>query len=184
VLALALTGCASGGALGAPAPGAKGLAAQPLVSYCDLVASPVKYLGKPVRVVGVYRVGFEWQQLYSTRCPEGYSSWVEWTGSDYCADVQQPKPGPSDSSESSQEEESPEFAGATLGMIARGTLTGGDGAGYGHMNAFTFQFDLDCLEYLEFLDSRSYHVHALTPDMRQEIERFLARTDAATGHPP
>ena len=176
-------------AKGEQATGASPAASSPLLTYCDLVGSPRQYLDHEVRVVGIFRVGFEWQQLYSSRCADSYTTWLEWgsSGSRRCADL----PGPpeivaEDSSgqdSSSEEEKHIELQGATLGVIVRGTLTGGDGVGYGHLNAFTFQFDVSCVESVELLDRRSYTVHALTPDMRKKIERFLAKTDPASAVP-
>lgn len=155
-------------------------AKSPLLTYCDLVGSPREHLGRPVRVVGIFRVGFEWQQLYSTRCADSYTTWLEWgSGFERCADLPgAPEIVAEDSSgqEASKEEEFLELQGATWGVIVRGSLTGGDGVGYGHLNAFTFQFDVSCVESMELLDQRSYVVHALTPDMREKIERFLAKT--------
>src|SRR5436305_1473042 len=49
----------------------------PLVSYCDLMAAPKVYFNKEVRLRAVYRWGFEWQQVYSTRCLDGPNTWVE-----------------------------------------------------------------------------------------------------------
>ena len=64
---------------------------SPLLTYCDLVGSPREHLHRPVRVVGIFRVGFEWQQLYSTRCADGYTTWLDWgSGLQRCAGL----PGP------------------------------------------------------------------------------------------
>src|SRR4051794_25895992 len=83
-LALCVAGCATRGSVASrgettrPAPATTSApptnptAALPLISYCELVHEPVRYLGKKVRVVGVFRVGFEWEELYSTRCPDVY----------------------------------------------------------------------------------------------------------------
>jgi hypothetical protein len=184
-LALLMTACTSAGATSRPAAAETGVGPQPLITYCDLVGSPLKYLGKEVRVVGIYRVGFEWQELYSTRCPDGYSTWVEWVGAgDSWCDPSHPKIA-IDSSETTthQTQKAIELEGATYGLIARGTVTGADGVGYGHLNGFTFQFNLRCIDSMEFLDENSYHVHVLTRDMRRKIEKFLARTDPAKARP-
>ena len=65
---------------------------------------------------------------------------------------------------------------ASVGTMSL-TFTGADSA------TFTFQFDVSCVESMELLDNRSYTVHALTPDMRQKIEGFLAKTDPASAVP-
>lgn len=183
---LALVSTAARGSDGQATNASPG-ASPPLLTYCDLVGSPRQYLGHEVRMVAIYRVGFEWQQLYSTRCPDSYTTWLGWGSRlQRCADL----PGPpeliaEDSSGQAppDEEERIELQGATWGVIVRGTLTGGDGVGYGHLDAFTFQFDVSCVESMELLDNRSYTVHALTPDMREKIERFLAKTDPAAAVP-
>ncbi len=185
-LMVSLAGCASAGPPDLPAAAATGAAAQPLITYCDLIASPRKYLGKEVRVVGIYRVGFEWQQMYSTRCLDGYTTWVEWHGGT-CADLlppEKPATGPSKAASKQTDGDLPALSESTMGMIARGILTGGDGFGYGHLNSYTFQFDLSCVEHLEVLDDRSYHPSSLTGGMKRKYEKFLARTDPAKVKPP
>lgn len=181
-LAVAPTTLGSADSRTKPSAGSTAVPEQSLISYCDLVGAPSRYLGKQVRAVGVYRLGSEWVELYSTRCPEAYRTWVEWPGEAYwCADVPQARRLVKDNSEYSADQA--EEYGATYGLIARGTLTGGNGVGYGHMNAYTFQFDVSCVESKELLDKRSYIVDALTLDMRRKIEEFLVRTDPAKTRP-
>lgn len=173
-LALCVAGCATRGS----APPTNPTAALPLISYCELVHEPVRYLGKKVRVVGVFRVGFEWEELYSTRCPDAYTTWVE-NGLEECAPhVVTREEQKRDEAESKVPLE---FQGATYGVIVRGTLYGGDGKGYGHLNAYTFVLVPDCAEDLEWLDERSYVEHALTADMRKKIDRYLRRHEPTGG---
>jgi sulfatase modifying factor 1 len=169
VVVLALAGCSTTNSAVAPVAGATEVTAGPLLTYCDLVQHPIRYLGSEVRVVGIYRVGFEWTELYSTRCADTYRTWVEWTGGLPCPDAPRPKERASSTGIESY--------GGTFGLIARGTLRGGDGVGYGHLNAYTFQFDVKCTEQRELLDEESYHQHALTRKMRREIEKFLAKAE-------
>lgn len=181
--ALSLAACASTGYKDAAVARAKGAAAKPLLAYCDLVGSPGRFLGEEVRVVGIFRVGFEWQQLYSTRCPDAFTTWLEWIDLHACPglpeDVKTVAPDVQLSDTSGADD-----TGSTFGLIARGTLYGGDGAGYGHLDAYAFRFDVDCVEFMELLDVPPYTVHSLTPDMRSKVERFLAKTHPAPASPP
>ncbi|HVT15580.1 MAG TPA: hypothetical protein VHQ90_05275 [Thermoanaerobaculia bacterium] len=165
-LLISLASCSTS-SKGLPAAGATGVPAEPLLTYCDLVSAPEKYYGREVRVVGVYRFGFEVEELYSTRCPDAGNTWVEeWSGY-WCFD----RPG--------QKDLTLPWEG-TFGLIARGTLTGG-GKGYGHLNGYTFQFDVSCIEHIELLDHIFYHQRALTPDVHRKVERFEARRAPGNG---
>jgi hypothetical protein len=46
------------------------------VDYCDLVANPTAYDGKRVDVIGTFRYGFEWQELYCLKCRGSEKTWV------------------------------------------------------------------------------------------------------------
>jgi len=155
-LLLGFAGCSG---LGSPATPASGQNGEPLVPYCSLVSSPGTYAGQEVRVVGVYRTGFEWSQLYSLQCPDAGSAWVEWNGYHRCSEDPRPKELIFPASE------------GTFGLVARGKLEGGQG-GFGHLGAYNFQLTIDCVERIQILDERSYHPGALTPDMRRKIEKF------------
>src|SRR5512132_1827273 len=49
----------------------------PTVPFCDLTAHPERYYKKTVRLRAIYRVGFEWQEIYSLRCIDAPSVWLE-----------------------------------------------------------------------------------------------------------
>jgi len=51
----------------------------PTVTFCDLARQPATYANKRVRVRAIYRVGFEWQEIYSVRCIEAPSTWLEFS---------------------------------------------------------------------------------------------------------
>jgi len=36
----------------------------PTVAFCDITTHPGRYYKKPVRLRAIYRVGFEWQEIY------------------------------------------------------------------------------------------------------------------------
>ncbi len=158
-------------------------AREPLLTYCDLVSKPETYGGKPVRVVGIFRVGFEWQELYSLRCPEVGDTWLDWAASDACPGSPQAKleaeakSAPEDSAATAEGEAD---TGATFGLIARGVLVGVHG-GFGHLDAYSNRFVVVCIERFELLSDKTNHKHALTPDMRYAIDQFET---AYTPNPP
>jgi hypothetical protein len=194
-LAFGLGACASHGSLQPPAnanaPEVAAANAQPtpaptpegpippLISYCELVHEPVKYLGEDVRVVGVYRGGFEWMELYSTRCPDARTTWVE----DGLGECTPPVVTAEEmaAADKAAADDPMETSGATFGVVVRGTLYGGDGKGYGHLNAYTFAFVPVCAEDMEWLDSASYTPEALTRAMRRNIEKYLKRHEPTAG---
>jgi hypothetical protein len=138
----------------------------PLVSYCELMAAPKVYFNKEVRLRAVYRVGFEWQQVYSTHCLEAPNTWVEVASDEGCPDtIVRKGPVRDDNSPGS------DFRGKTLGVVFRGRLTGW-GSGYGHLGAFATEFQVTCMEEVTLLDLDSYYPTALTPAMRKRIETF------------
>jgi hypothetical protein len=140
----------------------------PLVSYCELVSSPETYFNKEVRLRAVYRVGFEWQQVYSVQCLEAPNMWVEFVHGKHCP-VAYERDGPV------KDEGSPdgslEMSGKTFGVVFRGRLTGW-GGGYGHLDSFASEFQVTCMEELTLLDLDSYYPTALTPEMKKRIETF------------
>jgi hypothetical protein len=140
----------------------------PLVNYCDLMAAPKVYFNKEVRLRAVYRWGFEWQQVYSTRCLDGPNTWVEFASDQGCPEtIVHEGPVKDDGSSDSNLE----MSGQTLGVVFRGRLTGW-GSGYGHLGAFATEFQVTCMEEMTLLDLQSYYPTALTPAMRKRIETF------------
>jgi hypothetical protein len=49
---------------------------QETVTFCDLVRNPEKYTGRVVTVRALYRVGFEWSELYCPEC-RNQRAWLE-----------------------------------------------------------------------------------------------------------
>jgi hypothetical protein len=137
----------------------------PLVSYCDLMASPEVYFNKEVRLRAVFRYGFEWQQVYSTRCLDAPNTWVEFASDQGCPHTIEHR-GPVRGGGSGSE-----VSGETLGVVFRGRLTGW-GSGYGHLGAFASEFQVTCMEETTLLDLESYYPTALTPAMKKRIETF------------
>jgi len=182
-IALCAAGCASSGGVVVPARTADPpvLADDPvfgpLLGYCELLENRALYWGKHVRVVGIYRTGFEWSELYDTRCPDAARTWVE--GSFEACSASERQRRAELAAKAEEGTSGSESDGATLGVVAQGVLYGG-GAGYGHMNDYRFQFDVDCTERTVFLDDQSNIVDALTPKMRREIEAFLREYEPAS----
>jgi len=160
-LLLATTGCATLAPRTGPPEVLDGI---PLISYCQLVASPQAYLNKEVRLRGVYRVGFEWQQVYSTHCLEAPNTWVELASDEGCRKTLV-RPGLDDNSSDS------ESGSQTIGVVFRGRLTGWS-SGFGHLGSFASEFQVSCIEEMTLLDLTSYYPTALTPAMIQRIQIF------------
>jgi hypothetical protein len=135
----------------------------PLVSYCQLVASPQAYLNKEVRLRGVFRSGFEWQQIYSTHCLEAPNTWVEFASDKGCAKTIV-RGGPEDDANTEEN-------GQTMGVVFRGRLTGW-GSGFGHLGSFASEFQVTCTEETTLIDLTSYYPTSLTPAMIGRIQLF------------
>ena len=120
-----------------------------------------------VRVI--YRVGFEWQEIYSLRCPEAKSTWLEFSdsfeeGSSRKA-LKQMKPA--------------NHFSISVGVVLEGRLTG-SGGGYGHMNGYENRFTADRVQSAKRLDTNGYHRRALTAEDRKRIEKYERGADAQT----
>ena len=138
----------------------------PTVTFCDLSKHPEIYSNKRIRVRAVYRVGFEWQEIYSLRCPDAPSTWLEFSNN-----IDE---GPS-RTQLKKMDLGNRFS-ISVGVVLEGRLTG-YGGGYGHMNGYALAFTADCIESAKRLDTHGFHRRALLPEDRKRIEAFESGPD-------
>jgi hypothetical protein len=138
------------------------------VDFCELLNSPDKYLNRPVRVRAIFCDCFENAQIFSTRCPVGKKIWADGrlrpcTGAGRIDKTRR---------ESSTNPGDQTFGSWNFGVVAVGRITGTKG-GYGHMNAFDYKFEIDCVEHSELLDKIGFRPGPGTEEFRK-IETFEA----------
>ena len=130
----------------------------PTVGLCNITTNPERYYNKPVRLRAVYRVGFEWQEIYSLGCVDAPSVWLEFSD---------------DIDESSHKQlkkiDKGNHFSINVGVVMVGRLTGYAG-GYGHMNGYKLSFTVDRIESATRLDNHGYYRNALSPEDRKRIE--------------
>jgi len=136
------------------------------VDLCELLQSPEKYDRKNVRVKGYFCDCFENATLYPANCAVQKKMWVQ--GSlGKCKNA-----GRIDAFRSAAKDPGENTFGSwTFGVIAQGRLTGTKG-GYGQMNQFDLQFDVDCLEYADLLDRNGKRPSEMIKDQQRKVEEF------------
>ncbi len=136
------------------------LSSPQIISFCDLAKSSID-LQKEVRVRAIYRVGFEWSELYSLKCQSAPTVWVDFSD-DWKSRTRR-----------AVRKEIDKDDGGMFGVILRGKLS--SGGGFGHMGAYQMKFEVISVESAKRLDKRSFHSGTLTPDMRHRVEEFEAK---------
>lgn len=134
---------------------------SPTVGFCEVASHPETYLNKPLRFRVIYRVGFEWEEIYSLRCVNAPSTWVEF--SDTFDEF-------SSHNAIKQMDKGKHFS-ITVGLVLEGRLTG-YGGGYGHMNGFPLAFTIDRVESAKRLDNHGFHRRELLPEDQRRIEQY------------
>src|SRR5690349_15540058 len=95
------------------------------VALCDLLSNPKLYEQKEVRVKAIYRVGYEWQELYCMDCWGTENRvWLDF-GDDFESCTKKDVRRKLESTE------------GTYSVTLIGKLSGSQG-GYGHMGAYRF----------------------------------------------
>jgi hypothetical protein len=149
----------------------KPVQSTPAVGFCDVASHPENFMNKRVRVRAVYRVGFEWQEIYSLRCVDAPSTWVEFSDTFEVS-----------SRKAMKQMETGKHFSISVGVVLEGRLTG-YGGGYGHMNGYRPAFIIDRIESAKRLDNRGFHRRALSPGDRKRIEQYegISATEQALG---
>lgn len=116
----------------------------PTVEYCDLIRHAEDYDQKQIRIKAVYRVGYEWSEIY---CPDCFNqkerTWVEFDDDfESCTNsaiAKQVKDGE-----------------RTLSVTIVGVFHSSS-RNYGHMGSYRFEFVVKCIESAKLLlkDGRS-----------------------------
>lgn len=118
----------------------------PTVDYCDLIRHAKDYDQKQIRIKAVYRVGYEWSEIY---CPDCFNqkerTWVEFD-SDFesCTKSKVVKLFNDDE--------------RTLSVTIVGIFHSSPKKyGYGHLGSYRFEFVVKCVESAKLLlkDGRS-----------------------------
>ena len=128
--------------------------AAPTLSVCDNLRAN---LTKEVRIRAIYRVGFEWSELYSLKCPDAPRVWVKFSDG-VKARIQK----------------------AVRKQLARGegtygvTFIGIVGGSGGHMGAYPLTFQVTSIEAAKRLGKDSPMPQALSPNVRRRVESFEA----------
>ncbi len=124
------------------------------LSLCDDLRPD---LTKQVRIRGIYRVGFEWSELYSIKCPNAPRVWVnfsdDWMTHTRKAVANQLKKGE-----------------GTYGVTFVGTVGGGGG----HMGAYPLTFQVASVEGATRLGKESVLPHALSANVLRRVKSFEA----------
>jgi len=136
------------------------------VDLCELLQSPEKYERNNVRIKGYFCDCFENATLYPANCAVQKKIWVQGSLA-RCKNARHIDAFRSAAKDPGENT----FGGWTFGVIAQGRLTGTKG-GYGHMNQFDLQFDVDCLEYAELLDRNGKRPSEMTKDQQRKVEEF------------
>jgi len=110
--------------------------AGPALTYEQLMQSPEKYVGKRVRVDGIWVYGFEWSYLCSLECNQRHAVWIDVVN---------------EGSLCKRGRRKIKRLGKKFDNKARVRLTGmlESGGGYGHMGAYPFRFVAVCVERFE-----------------------------------
>lgn len=124
------------------------------LSVCDNLHPD---LTKEVRIRAIYRVGFEWAELYSLKCVGAPRIWVDFS------DEWRSRSRAVLQKEISKGE-------GTYGVIFVGKL-GGSG---GHMGAYPLTLQVTAVESATRLGRESVSPHALSPKLRRRVESFEA----------
>jgi hypothetical protein len=116
----------------------------PTVDYCDLIRQAKDYDQKQIRIKAVYRVGYEWSEIY---CPDCFNqkerTWVEFDDDlESCTNSKIVKLLGDD--------------GKTLSVTVVGVFHSSS-IRYGHMGSYRFKFAVKCVESAKLLlkDGRS-----------------------------
>jgi hypothetical protein len=112
-------------------------------------------LTRQVRIRGIYRVGFEWSELYSIKCTDAPRIWVNFS------DDEQTQTRKAVSRQLNKGD-------GTYGVTFIGTI-GGSG---GHMGAFPLTLRVTSVEEATKLGKESVLPHALSPKVRRRVETF------------
>jgi hypothetical protein len=147
----------SDSAVGANAPADAGI---PTIGFCDLAHTTIEP-NQEIRVRAVYRVGFEWAQLYSLKCIDAPSVWVEF------AEGWQDRTRRAVRKEINKNDGS---LGSTFGVTFVGRLS--SGGGFGHMGEYVMRFNVTSIQTAKRLFRPSNHPKALTPEMRRRVQAF------------
>jgi hypothetical protein len=134
----------------------------PVVGFCDLIHNPKLYDRKEVRVTAIYRLGYEWQDLYCLNCfsAENMAS-VEFDADfDSCT-------------KKSVRRNLNSFEG-TFAVTLIGTLFD-SGDSHGYKGAYRFKFLVKCAERVDKLlkDGRSPAV--LPQKARDKVARVCTK---------
>jgi hypothetical protein len=124
------------------------------LSVCDTLHVD---LTTEVRVRAIYRVGFEWVELYSLKCPNAPRVWVNFSD-DWEAHTQKAARKQLDKGE------------GTYGVTFVG-IVGGSG---GHMGAYPLTLNVTSVEGAIRLGKESVSPHALSSSVRRRVESFEA----------
>jgi hypothetical protein len=125
--------------------------------FCELTNLQIGS-AKEVRVRAVYRVGFEWSELYSLKCVDSPDIWV-----DFSEDWKQ--------STSRSVRKEIEKGEGTYFVVFVGRLEKGS---FGHMGAYPMRLEVTSIEIAKRIDKQSYHRRAVNSEMRKRIEAFEA----------
>jgi hypothetical protein len=139
------------------------------VDFCELVGSPEEYLNRSVQVRAILCDCFENSEIYSVRCGDAKSVWVEGGRKPCSAEAR----FDSTRRELADNPGEQNYGSWNFGVVAIGRLDGVTG-GYGHMNAFDYRFEIDCLEHHELLDKKGFRPQASTPEF-ERIRTFEAK---------
>ncbi len=126
------------------------------VTFCELRNLRIG-MEKQIRIRTVYRVGFEWSELYSLKCIGAPSVWVEFS-EDWEAHTRRAV------------RKTIQKAEGTYGVIFDGKLVGS--GGFGHMGVYPMKLEVTRVESAKRLSRQSYHAGALTLEMRRRVEAF------------
>ncbi len=138
----------------------RSLAAKPeSISFCELRNTQLG-LAKDVRIRAIYRVGFEWAELYSLKCTDAPGVWVDFSD-DWESRTKR-----------AMRKEIEKGEGTYL-VVFTGKLLKGNG--FGHMGAYPMRLEVESVESAKRIGKQSYSANALTSDMRQQIEAFEAQ---------
>lgn len=131
------------------------------VSYCEIAKEPTKYVNQTVRIRVIYRVGFEWSEIYSLHCTDAPSTWL-----DFSPDFNRASQAPPPLAMTTEGNFS-----ITAGVVFVGRLTGAVGR-YGHLNSYKLEFAADSVEEAIRLDNHGYVPGYLTEEDRKRIQQF------------
>src|ERR1044072_8579535 len=137
--------------------GARPVRAEPeAISFCEFRNAQLEP-GKEIRIRAIYRVGFEWAELYSLKCSDAPRVWVKFS------------PDWESQTRRALRKEIEKGEG-TYGVIFVGKLMK-DGH-FGHMGAYPMKLEVTSVESVQRIDKRSFSAIAVTPEMRRRIEMF------------